>query len=142
MKKRKQFPIYLDWEDSIRLMDPEDVKQMLVMLFEFYTDGVEPNPESPMLKMFFADKLKYMKRLEEDRLKKLQEYQGGSKEAPRVSKEEVRVSREAVGVDVEVGVDVPVSALSSPTVIDNVDIEVTESQRKKLEFEKLFADIG
>lgn len=141
MKKRKQFPIYLDWEESIRLMEPEDVKQMLVMLIEFYAEGVEPNPGSPMLKMFFADKLKYIKRLEEDRLNKLQEYHGGSKEAPRVSKEEVGVSREAVNVDVGVEVDVPVHALSSPIVSDNVNIEVTESQKRAVEFDKLFASV-
>ena len=103
-KKRKSFSIYLDWENQIKLLSPEEVKLMLLSMMEFYDGGVEPEIDDkyPMLKMFFADKFQYMKRLEEDRIDKLEKYRG-SKEAPRSSKEAVNV-----GVDVEVDVDVPV----------------------------------
>ena len=53
MSKRKQFPIYLKWRDAVELMSPEEVKQMVIYMMDFYSKGIIPNPDSPMLKMFF-----------------------------------------------------------------------------------------
>ena len=53
MSKRKQFPIYLKWRDAVELMSPEEVKQMVIYMMDFYNKGIIPNPDSPMLKMFF-----------------------------------------------------------------------------------------
>ena len=53
MSKRKQFPIYLNWQDAVELMSPEEVKQMVIYMMGFYSEGIIPNPDSPMLKMFF-----------------------------------------------------------------------------------------
>ena len=138
----------MDWRSSIERLSPEEVKQMLIGMMDFYSDGIIPEIDGekyPRLDMFFVDKLQHMQRLENDRLNKLQEYQGVSKSLQEPLGASKRV-KEAVNVGVEVpvdvNVDVPVSALSSPTVIDNVNIEVTESQRKEIEFERLFADIG
>ena len=105
--KRKQFPIYLNWREQIELLSPEEVKVMVLSMMEWYDEGVIPDIDSkyPMLKMFFADKFQHMKKLEEDRVTKLEEYRG-SKDAPRISKEAVNVD---VGVNVGVPVPVPVS---------------------------------
>jgi len=138
----------MDWRSSIDRLSPEEVKQMLIGMMDFYSDGIIPEIDGekyPRLDMFFVDKLQHMQRLENDRLNKLQEYQGVSKSlqeplgASRRGKEAVNVG---VEVPVDVDVKVPVSALGSTPVSDNVDVEVTESKKREIEFERLFADIG
>ena len=161
MNKRKSFPIYMDWKPIISKLSPEEVKIMILGMMEFYAEGVIPNFDEdkyPRLDMFFADKLQHMAKLEDDRIKKLQEYQGASKslEEPLGG---VRRVKEAVNVDVGVDVDVPVNVpVEVPVVVDvssNVDVPVNDNvensklvkhtfsttEEKDKYFEELFGDV-
>jgi len=103
----------MDWKPVIEKLSPEEVKLMVLGVMEFYTDGIIPaidEDKYPRLDMFFIDKIPYMTKLEDDRLKKLQDNKGASPTLPNPLGGKGSVEECVdVNVGVEVGVGVPIS---------------------------------
>ena len=116
--KRKSFPVFLSWKDSIELLSVEEKAQFLEALFNYY-DGEDVQLQTPMLLMFWNSIKHYLKESDEKYQNKVN---GGIKAVQIREQNRATAKQDTVPYDTVINNTVPQNELRNRVSKDNDNV--------------------